>query len=91
MFQDFVIKEIYSRLYQKKTCWPFDINLGSLLERTCLHESIHKMEFYITGMFMQDFLQFIEEVERGTSSDRSRQRALHCMEVAEKIHSFMGL
>jgi hypothetical protein len=40
---------------------------------------------------MQDFLQFVDEVKGVKDSGANTARTLHCIQVAEDIHRFMGL
>ncbi|XP_060557130.1 biliverdin reductase A-like isoform X2 [Ruditapes philippinarum] len=43
------------------------------------------------GLFMQDFLQFVDKVKGVKDSGANTARTLHCIQVAENIHRFMGL
>ena len=40
---------------------------------------------------MRDFLFFISEIKQKRDHSKDVQRAIHCMEVADEIHKYMGL
>ena len=40
---------------------------------------------------MRDFLFFISEIKQKRDPTKDVQRSIHCMEVADDIHRFMGL
>jgi len=44
-----------------------------------------------SGLFMQDFLMFVQEVKAGASSEPDQQRAIHCLELSDQLNAFMGL
>ncbi|XP_045197789.2 biliverdin reductase A-like [Mercenaria mercenaria] len=43
------------------------------------------------GLFMQDFLQFVDKVKGLRENTTDTARTLHCVQVADDIHRFMGL
>ena len=46
---------------------------------------------HLSGLFMRDFLFFISEIKQKRDYSKDTQRTIHCMEVADDIHRFMGM